>query len=104
MGGVRSAVALPPLFGVFNHTAGAFSLNAAMFAAVLLASRLQSNERVCVSRVGVRQTPELTSTFGVQVFVFMLLAVELFAFFPVARWRICCRSKLGHIVVIRDQG
>ena len=43
---------------------GTLSLNAAIFAAVLLASRLESNEKV----------------FGL-----VLFALELFAFFPLAR-------------------
>ena len=43
---------------------GTLSLNAAMFAAVLLASRLESNEKV---------------------FAIILFALELFAFFPLAR-------------------
>ena len=43
---------------------GTFSLNAAMFAAVLLASRLESNQLV---------------------FSFILLACELFALLPFAR-------------------
>lgn len=44
---------------------GTLSLNAAIFAAVLLASRLESNEKV----------------FGL-----VLFALELFAFFPLARY------------------
>ena len=47
------------------HCQGTLSLNAAIFAAVLLASRLESNEKV----------------FGL-----VLFALELFAFFPLARW------------------
>lgn len=48
---------------------GTLSLNAAIFAAVLLASRLESNEKV----------------FGL-----VLFALELFAFFPLARY---CRVR-----------
>ena len=29
----------------------------------------------------------------------MVLAVELFAFFPVTRWHVCCRSRLGHVLM-----
>ena len=28
-----------------------------------------------------------------------MLAVELFAFFPVTRWNVCCRSRLGHVLM-----
>ena len=54
---------------------GAFSLNAAMFAAVLLASRLPSTTHV---------------------FVFVLLAIQLFAVFPTVRDFIRVRSDAAH--------
>eukprot|EP00611_Tribonema_gayanum_P026636 TRINITY_DN638_c0_g2_i1.p1 TRINITY_DN638_c0_g2~~TRINITY_DN638_c0_g2_i1.p1 ORF type:complete len:359 (+),score=103.77 TRINITY_DN638_c0_g2_i1:304-1380(+) len=58
---------------------GAVSLNAAVFAAVLLASRLQTNELV----------------FG-----FALLAAELFALFPVVCCSVQCHaSPAGHIAM-----
>lgn len=57
---------------------GTFSLNAALFAAVLLASRLESNE---------------------QVFGFVFLAIELFAFFPLARHLAHRRSTTLHLLV-----
>jgi len=57
---------------------GTFSLNAALFAAVLLASRLESNE---------------------QVFGFVFLAIELFAFFPLARHLARRRSTTLHLLV-----
>ena len=57
---------------------GTFSLNAALFAAVLLASRLESNE---------------------QVFGFVFLAIELFAFFPLARHLARRRSTTLHLQV-----
>lgn len=51
--------------GGSTRAQGTLSLNAAIFAAVLLASRLESNEKV----------------FGL-----VLFALELFAFFPLARY------------------
>lgn len=63
---------------MFNDTSkikssqGTLSLNAAIFAAVLLASRLQSNEKV----------------FGL-----VLFALELFAFLPLARLVQYCTRK-----------
>ncbi|CAM9255245.1 unnamed protein product [Ectocarpus fasciculatus] len=57
---------------------GTLSLNAAIFAAVLLASRLESNEKV----------------FGL-----VLFALELFAFFPLARREVKRHSLLLHASV-----
>eukprot|EP00904_Undaria_pinnatifida_P005674 jgi/Undpi1/2236/HiC_scaffold_12.g05622.m1 len=57
---------------------GTLSLNAAIFAAVLLASRLESNEKV----------------FGL-----VLFALELFAFFPLARREVKKHSLLLHASV-----
>lgn len=57
---------------------GTFALNAALFAAVLLASRLDSNELV---------------------FAFVLLAIELFAFFPLARHLAWRRSTALHLLL-----
>ncbi|CAM9748301.1 unnamed protein product [Hapterophycus canaliculatus] len=59
-------------------TAGTLSLNAAIFAAVLLASRLESNEKV----------------FGL-----VLFALELFAFLPLARREVKRHSLLLHASV-----
>ncbi|CAM9921966.1 unnamed protein product, partial [Phaeothamnion confervicola] len=59
------------------HFRGTLSLNAAMFATVLLASRLESNE---------------------SVFALVLFAIELFAFFPLARHRVRQRSLRAHLV------
>lgn len=56
--------------------AGTFSLNAAMFAAVLLASRLPSTTHV---------------------FMFIVLAIQLFALFPVFRDFIRVRSESAHV-------
>ena len=50
-----------------------------MFSAVLLASRLSTN---------------------LSVFALMLLAVELFAFLPVVRWRVCYHfRRTGHLLL-----
>ncbi|CAM9299616.1 unnamed protein product [Ectocarpus sp. 6 AP-2014] len=61
-----------------GHFQGTLSLNAAIFAAVLLASRLESNEKV----------------FGL-----VLFALELFAFFPLARREVKRHSLLLHASV-----
>ncbi|CAM9132215.1 unnamed protein product [Scytosiphon promiscuus] len=61
-----------------GHFQGTLSLNAAIFAAVLLASRLESNEKV----------------FGL-----VLFALELFAFLPLARREVKRHSLLLHASV-----
>jgi hypothetical protein len=60
------------------HFHGTFSLNAAFFAAVLLASRLESNE---------------------EVFGFVFLAIQLFAFFPLGHHLARRRSTTLHLLV-----
>jgi len=61
-----------------NTVPGTLSLNAAMFAAVLLASRLSSITHV---------------------FIFIVLAIQLFALFPIMRDYIRVRSEYTHIWV-----
>lgn len=73
---MAAAAVLIPVEAAQFH--GAFSLNAALFATVLLASRLESNE---------------------MVFAFVFLAIELFAFFPLARHLVRRQSVVLHLVV-----
>jgi phosphatidylinositol glycan class C protein len=60
------------------RVSGALSLNAAMFAAVLLASRLPTT---------------------IDVFVFVVLAIQLFALFPIVRDFIRVRSERAHLAL-----
>jgi phosphatidylinositol glycan class C protein len=73
---MTAAAVLIPVEAAQFH--GAFSLNAALFATVLLASRLESNE---------------------MVFAFVFLAIETFAFFPLARHLVRRSSVVLHLVV-----
>ena len=61
-----------------NSVNGAVSLNAAIFAAVLLASRLPSSAHV---------------------FVFVALAIQLFALFPILRDFLRVRSEIAHLIL-----
>ncbi len=68
---------LPLLYNACS-VSGAFSFNAIMFAAALLASRLPSTTHV---------------------FIFVVLAIELFALYPLIRDYIRVRSEEAHLGV-----